>query len=233
MDQNLKDQLMISFHDQFAENQNHHQQSFIQVLSVLLTVIIGYGYVLSNGGDFDQEYKVDSFLLQTAFVIASIINCFGILVILNNAHAFRRDQFVVSKIRETAGLISDDPNQNSNFIFPSNFNPSKSYLEKKKRWEKYKSKRWFYQYDVNKRYHFAVSWMPNFYNILFLVLGILHLILFASLLLNPYDNITLDLDRDLNIGWTHVFAGAIWLSTSYYVVSRVRHFRSDLEQHYN
>jgi hypothetical protein len=34
-----------SFHEQFAQNQNHHQVLFVQVLAVLVTVLVGFGYV--------------------------------------------------------------------------------------------------------------------------------------------------------------------------------------------
>jgi hypothetical protein len=34
-----------SFHEQFAQNQNHHQVLYVQVLAVLVTVLVGFGYV--------------------------------------------------------------------------------------------------------------------------------------------------------------------------------------------
>ena len=46
------EQLALSFHEQFAQNQNHHQRMFVQVLAVLITVLVGFGYAytgLQNG----------------------------------------------------------------------------------------------------------------------------------------------------------------------------------------
>lgn len=37
--------IVKSFHEQFAQNQNHHQALFVQALAVLVTVLVGFGYV--------------------------------------------------------------------------------------------------------------------------------------------------------------------------------------------
>jgi hypothetical protein len=39
-----KQELVKSFHQQFAENQNNHQSTFIQLLSIIITVIVGFGF---------------------------------------------------------------------------------------------------------------------------------------------------------------------------------------------
>jgi hypothetical protein len=43
--ENLGLNLVRGFHEQFAQNQNHHQALFLQALTVLLTVLIGFGYI--------------------------------------------------------------------------------------------------------------------------------------------------------------------------------------------
>lgn len=37
--------IVKSFHEQFSQNQNHHQVLFVQVLAVMVTVLVGFGYV--------------------------------------------------------------------------------------------------------------------------------------------------------------------------------------------
>lgn len=227
----LKKELLISFNQQFAENQNQHQQAFIQVLSVLLTVLIGYGYVFTNGGKLDSEtIVVKDFLLEIAFVIAITINGFGILLILNNAHGFRRDQFVVSKIRQQAGLISTGGGDTNLYIFPPTYDPKESYILKNKEWLKFKQKnritRWAQPF---KWLHYSVSWMPNFYNILLLTLAIIHASILASFILNPYDTFTLTFNYALNLHWYHLVAVLYWVMTTVYLINRVTYFRKRLE----
>lgn len=43
--QNLGLNIVKGFHEQFAQNQNHHQNLFLQALTVLLTALIGFGFV--------------------------------------------------------------------------------------------------------------------------------------------------------------------------------------------
>lgn len=37
--------IVKSFHEQFAQNQNHHQALFVQALAILVTVLVGFGYL--------------------------------------------------------------------------------------------------------------------------------------------------------------------------------------------
>lgn len=225
----IQKELLVSFNQQFAENHNHHQQSFIQVLSVLLTVIIGYGYVFTNGGKMDvSNLKVNDFLLEASFLIASLIINFGLLLIINNAHAFRRDQFVVFKIRKKASLIND-----KNAIFPPNFDPSKSLNDKTELWKQFKKNGGWKRITIPYRWaHFLVSWMPNFYNILFLVLGILKFLLLLSFLLNPFDHCELSFDFAKCIHWGHLITFIFWALGTSYIFNRLGCFRKSLENLY-
>ncbi len=107
---NVEDKLITSFNDQFATNQNHAQVIFIQFMSAILAVLIGYGYVYANTltsaflfDAYKNDDKVVSFSiihLFGAFFIAELILTMLATVILNTGYGFRRDQLVIYNIRQ-------------------------------------------------------------------------------------------------------------------------------------
>ncbi|MEO8948596.1 MAG: hypothetical protein ABI308_09325 [Mucilaginibacter sp.] len=128
--------LLRSFHEQFAENQNHHQTVFIQFISAVLAVLVGYGFVYTN-----TSISADPFIvirckeaiisyslidLVGAYLIAQTI--LGLLVTLtaNIGYGFRRDQFVNFRIRQKH--IAEET---YTAVFPANFDPGN------KGWEQY------------------------------------------------------------------------------------------------
>ena len=68
---NIGTQIVISFHEQFAQNQNHHQKLFLQVLLVLLSVLAGFGYlyVRVNAKSPDLAISVDTLYYYLALSI--------------------------------------------------------------------------------------------------------------------------------------------------------------------
>lgn len=102
-------ELLSSFHKQFDENQNHHQTVFIQFISAVLVVLIGYGFVYSHVGPksdllFTNTDKDSSAIYSVAQLVGSFLisqTILGLLITLtaNIGYGFRRDQLVVYKIR--------------------------------------------------------------------------------------------------------------------------------------
>ena len=158
---NYKEDLTKSFHQQFAENQNKHQSDFIQLLSILLTVIIGFGIAFLNFGSSSTNEKVvlSLFDFSLAFSVAEGILSLGFFLVISNAYGFRRDQLLNSTIRENA-KITESTASDEWKIFPDSFNPRINFNKKLN----------------EKRKCMMIRWMPDFYvifSITFLVLQIL------------------------------------------------------------
>lgn len=163
-----KEDLIKSFHQQFAENQNNHQSGFIQLLSILLTVIIGFGVALLNFGKPTVTDKINLTLFDftVAFSIAEGILALGFFLVVNYAYSFRRDQLVNSIIREKA-KITESTAADDWKVFPDSFNPKLNFNKKLS----------------EKRKCMRIMWMPDFYaifSITFLILqtfiGIVYLL---------------------------------------------------------
>ncbi|SHJ79447.1 hypothetical protein SAMN02745165_03203 [Malonomonas rubra DSM 5091] len=134
----LEDDLLGSFHRQFAENQNHHQKLLIQVVSSLAIVITGYAIVYSNISSESELFnviigkvsgqKVYSIIhLLLSYLAAQSILCLLGLININIGYGFRRDQNVNFKIRKSnlnsryKDIFGDDH-------FDPRFKPLKEYL---------------------------------------------------------------------------------------------------------
>jgi len=116
-EEKFKFELMKSFHEQFAQNQNHHQNLFIQVVSILLTVIIGFGYTLFNfkaTGESNNNSTIGLFEFTCAFAISEIILSLGIALVSNMALGYRRDQLMNTRIREAAKITVDSETDKEN-----------------------------------------------------------------------------------------------------------------------
>ena len=149
------EQLALSFHEQFAQNQNHHQRMFVQVLAVLITVLVGFGYAytgLQNGSsDGDNAVNMEFDMLYASLMISMVLLSLAIALIVNMAYGFRRDQTTACRIRVKACAMnawkdSDGPG----IFFPTAYNP----VEKTDR-----------------------CWMPGYHNIFFTALIALKFVL--------------------------------------------------------
>ena len=148
-------QLALSFHEQFAQNQNHHQRMFVQVLAVLITVLVGFGYAYtrlqngsSGGGD---AVNIEFDMLYASLMISMVLLSLAIALIVSMAYGFRRDQTTACRIRVNAGAMKawkdcDDPD----IFFPAAYNP------------------------VGKT---GCCWMPEYHNIFYIALLALKVIL--------------------------------------------------------
>lgn len=183
-----KEELVKSFHQQFAENQNNHQSAFIQLLSIILTVIVGFGLALLNFGDTstDKDFHLTLFDFTIAFCTAEGILTLGFSLVVSYAFGFRRDQNVNAIIREKAG-ITEESSDLLWQIFPTNYNPRTSFLEKKNKKKKLLFLWWMPDFHVN----FAVA---------FLLLEIMLLIIYILKCFN-----TNLLFTNTSIDWSSLF----------------------------
>lgn len=113
-------ELVTSFHEQFAQNQNHHQNLFIQTLAILLSVLIGYGYLYIRVGAPKPELNITIESLNSYLIIAMFLLSISIYLLSNMALGFRRDQLMAANIRVKSGVMTKD--NNDNYFFGS-FNP--------------------------------------------------------------------------------------------------------------
>jgi len=139
--ESVTEKLLLSFNDQFATNQNHHQSIFLQFLSAILIVLIGYGFIYANTGSTSDMYEIQIdaksttyaiFHLAGAYTISQFILTLLATVVVNIGYGFRRDQNVIYKIRikylgqkkyeEIFGKVTFLPQNQSVFDFLPEFN---------------------------------------------------------------------------------------------------------------
>ncbi|WP_136464827.1 hypothetical protein [Flagellimonas onchidii] len=208
----LKDELIKNFHEQFAQNQNHHQKLFFQILSVIVTVTVGYSYVYTMGGKLpNPDLKPSIFLLSLALIISTIVLGLSLVLLSNMAYGFRRDQFVNNRIREKANLIHNSNSKDD--IFPKSYDPAWSFIRKNKAYKKRLKKLKFplrYTYGIWVWILMRLSWMPNFHNSLFFMLSLIQILLLISYVCNPFDDIIL-FDLGLGINWAFIVTICTWL----------------------
>ena len=113
----IGEEILRSFHFQFAENQRTREQSFLKILGFLGAVVAAYAYVYQN-----QSLGVVIFSLAT--IAAVVLLTFGSAIVAVIAYNFRRDQYINARIRRLAGIIGKGK------IFPSEYDPSHLYDKK-------------------------------------------------------------------------------------------------------
>jgi hypothetical protein len=222
---NLNEELQKSFVEQFSINQNNHQSLFTKVLSLLLTVIIGFGYVYTNGGKLEKLLQTQNeFLLVSSFMVATTIVFFGVVLVTNLALGYRRDQFVVDRIRRSSGLLCPGSNKS---IFPESYSPIVSLEQKKEIYDNFKRatrfvtrlKRYTIIVYLWRYIDYRTNWMPNYHSIHFMVLSFLNFLLVAILTLNPHDNMSFDWNAEIH--WWYLGAISYWLLLLIYSFRRV------------
>lgn len=96
----IKKEIITSFHTQFAENQNHHQKLLVSFVSAITIVVVGYAFVFSKA-DFNGISK-DGFSYFHLFIsnlLSQIILSLICSININIGYGFRRDQQVNEKTR--------------------------------------------------------------------------------------------------------------------------------------
>ena len=166
----IGEDIIKSFHEQFAQNQNHHQKLFLQVLAVLLTVLVGFGYLYIRANVKSTEVKVTTETIYVFMLLSSYLLSLSIALISNMALGFRRDQLVACNIRVKTGTLIVNSNDG---YFIGDFNP------------------------VGK--HKYLLWMPEFHIIFFFTLLIVKILLILSLLLSSDYNLIYSADPNTMI----------------------------------
>ncbi len=156
-----RDELLITLHKQFAENQNHHQRLLIQFISAVIAVMVGYAIVYANTTSqakiFDMTREGPNILsyatihLIGSYFIAEMVLTLLCALILHIGYAYRRDQNVNRKIREY-------------------------YLERERLYE-----RIFGDKSYDPRGKNIFSFLPSFNLIFATFIIFLHLLMFSSL----------------------------------------------------
>lgn len=164
--------IVKSFHEQFAQNQNHHQSLFLQVLTVLLTVLVGFGYIYIRVDADSKELKITVETLYAFLTLAMYLLSLGIALILNTALGFRRDQMVACNIRMKTKVMERADEQGDNF-FPPTFNP----VDKTK----------------------LTNWMPGFHFIFFVTLIVVKALLVSSVVFNCRFRPSFDLSLPISL----------------------------------
>ena len=169
--------LAFSFHEQFAQNQNHHQRMFVQILAVLITVLAGFGYAYSNlqNGPSDSD-KMHPDLLYPSFLLSMVLFSFAIAWIASMAYGFRRDQATASRIRIIAGAMGKE-GDSADFYFPLAYNPFRKSGNPRLFWIP----------------NWMSNWMPEYHKIFYFALIVVKIILVLIVInqaffgINPQD----------------------------------------------
>lgn len=103
------EELLLTLHSQFSENQNHHQKIFIQLFIALFALFGVLGYVFINTASINQfsfedstEIKgySDAILFVTSLLISFVLLSLN-AIIIQSGYAFRRDECIMYNIRQS------------------------------------------------------------------------------------------------------------------------------------
>lgn len=114
----LRDDLLRDFHSQFAQNQNHHQTTVITVFTAFIALIVVFVYAtlyqktyllilkanVTNIKMGTPPYIVSNDLYFFLTLLLCLLFSIVFIYICQVGYAFRRDQYIVSKIRKREGL---------------------------------------------------------------------------------------------------------------------------------
>ena len=101
------EKIELDLHRQFAENQNSHQNVFVQLVAALIGIFAGLGYVYSHLETSVVKIAEDTLLfkptvMHISITVAGILFCLMALVVIDFGWSFRRDMLLNRKIRELA-----------------------------------------------------------------------------------------------------------------------------------
>lgn len=103
----MREQIELDLHRQFAENQNSHQNVFMQLVVAFIGIFAGLGYVYSHLETSVVKITEDAllfkpFVMHVSIMIAGFLFCLMALVVIHFGWSFRRDMLLNRKIRELA-----------------------------------------------------------------------------------------------------------------------------------
>ncbi len=112
----LRKLFIHDFHNQFAINQNHHKNIFIQIIVLLVPLLTGFGYTF-----FKVDDKITFDFLVGYLALSFLLLNLPICVLLVMSVSYRRDQLVTAKMREKLNILNPE---NADNFFPGSFLPS-------------------------------------------------------------------------------------------------------------
>lgn len=106
----LSDEIIVGYHKQFADTQNLREQAFLKIVSLLGAVIFGYAYVY-------HFMPNDNSSLAFIAIASQILLVFGASIVVMIAYNFRKEQYIIARIRKLLDLIGPDK------PFPKDYDP--------------------------------------------------------------------------------------------------------------
>ncbi|EMY60968.1 hypothetical protein [Leptospira terpstrae] len=138
----IRKEILLKFNEQFAINQNTQLTSVYSFLAIIAPVLLGFGYVTNN---FERTIKgvisIQFLDYAAVYFISNLILLAFISLLSSYSASFRRDQLIVSNIREFSKLQGSTAIPK---IFPERFSPKKAHN------------------DDEVKIH-QLNWMPNYY----------------------------------------------------------------------
>ena len=119
----LEQGVLLRFHEQFAQNQNHHQSLIVQLLAAIAVLLAAYGYasvneqthVLTLAGEFGSLGHAEPGVyrgivsppqfIALSLVVSLVLSCLFAYV-CQAAYGFRRDMLVIWRVRRVAGPVA-------------------------------------------------------------------------------------------------------------------------------
>lgn len=116
-DDKLKSDILRDFHSQFAQKQNHHQTTVITVFTAFIALIAVFVYATLNQETYissaetklviNHPYIVSDMLYHGLSLLLCLLFSFVFIYICQVGYTFRRDQYIVNRIRRQEGLDKD------------------------------------------------------------------------------------------------------------------------------
>ena len=103
----MKHQLELDLHRQFAENQNSHQNIFMQMVVAFIGLFAALGYVYSHLeanviSQGKEEILFKPIVMHMTITVESVLFCLMAMIVIEFGWSFRRDMCLNKKIREKA-----------------------------------------------------------------------------------------------------------------------------------
>ena len=141
----IRKELLVGFHRQFAENQRAREGAFLRLLTFFGVLLAAYAVMLQGVLGIEQN-TIHPRQVQLFQILISLLLLSGSWVVVTISNNFRRDQYVNVRIRKACGLVGDDE------VFPSSYDPQAGL----RRWGLW-------------------AWMPDFFLIFFWLFAMLQL----------------------------------------------------------
>ncbi|EKJ86312.1 hypothetical protein CLV96_3962 [Leptospira meyeri] len=167
LDKEIRKDILLKFNEQFAINQNTQLTSVYTFLAIIAPVLLGFGYVTNNfERNINGLISIQFIDYAAVYFISNFILVAFISLLSSYSASFRRDQLIVSNIREFSKLQGFEANPK---IFPERFSPKKAHNDD----------------DVKI---LQLNWMPNYYAALVRIVLIIEIFINLAFFIKLYRN---------------------------------------------